>query len=487
MRRFLRPLLWTVLALAGGSIALAAAALAWVGLPHTGAGLAAKALCSGVFVAGRRPDEVLRADLLPASPLLRLVTTTVDESGRRATATMLWSGRREARLVAGLGCVLEPTPALVRAAQAAAAEATTADRSAGTTAAPWPATDGSGIDRAALQAVADDAFRNDGASAGRNTRALLILHRGRLVLERYAPGFDAGTRQLGWSMTKTLLGMLTVKRLAEQGLPPTIPVLDWARADRRPAWLEAWRGDERARITVADLLYMRDGLAHEESYAPWSAVPRMLWGAPDVGAFAGSAPSEAPAGTRWRYLSTTTNLLSALLRLQFPDDASYWRYLRKALLEPIGATSLLIESDSTGTLVASSYGWATARDFARIGQLILQRGLGPDGRRVLPQSWWPLATVAPPSRGAAGGEDASYGAQLWLAGHPAARGCNRDAGAGPHDLPPDTLMMSGHWGQFTVVIPSRDAVVVRLGMTTDRTRFDRCDLIRRVAAALPPA
>ena len=494
MRRTLHLLMWTL----AGLVLLAATVLiggfAWLGLPETGAGLSAKNLCSGVFVAGRRADDVIAADLIPASGLMHLARLKVDEARQEVTASMLWSRERRARALPGLGCVLDPTPALEASAGrfAAAAPGRQGTRVTGPDAgAPWPATDWSGIDRDAVAAAVDDQFRDDGDAAGRNTRALLVLHRGRLVAERYGPGFDAATRQLGWSMTKTVLGMLTVARLAEQGQPLTLPAVDWVDPARRPSWLDRWRSDARARITLGDLLYMRDGLAHEEGYAPWGAVPRMLWGETDVGAFAGSAPAEAAAGSRWRYLSATTNLLSALLRTQFADDPGYWQYPRTALLDRIGADSLIIEPDATGTFIASSYGWATPRDFARLGQLILQRGVGSDGRRVLPEAWWTIATEPPAlPAGTSQPEAQAYGAQLWLAGSPGATACAAGGSLAPADpaapaLPPDTVLLSGHWGQMTVVIPSRDAVIVRLGMTTDRTRFDRCGLIRRIAAALP--
>lgn len=177
-----------------------------------------------------------------------------------------------------------------------------------------------------MRSIIDDAFRNDGDAAGRNTRAIVVLHRGRLVAERYGPGFDDTTPQIGWSMSKSVLGMLIHAKLADERRAPMIRAIDWVAPQKRPSWLSAWQDDGRGAITLADLLFMRDGLKHEEGYAPWSAVPRMRWGGGDIAAYAGSAPMDAPPGQRFRYLSATANLLSGLLRLRFESDAAYWAY-----------------------------------------------------------------------------------------------------------------------------------------------------------------
>lgn len=455
--------------------ALLLAAFAWLGIPATGAGLVAKNVCSGVFVGGRSPDQVLADDVLPASSLLRLVDVSVDHAARRVSGRMLWSPERSAALLPGLGCVLDPTPGLL---QAVAQRQTALAPHPAPEPAGLPATDWRGIDRPALEAAVDAAFSDAGEQASRGTRAVVVLHRGRLAAERYAPGFDARTPQLGWSMSKTILGLLVHTKLQEQGRQASLRVLDWVAPSRRPAWLSEWEGDDRKAMTIADLLLMRDGLDHQEGYAPWSAVPRMLWGVADVPAYAGSAPPEVPPGTRFRYLSATTNILSSLLRAQFDDDLSYWRYPYRALFEPIGARSAVIESDASGNFVASSYLWATPRDWARIGQVLLRDGLVGE-RRVFPQGWQRFALHAPPLDDEAA---TGYGGHVWLAGASRGSTCGPD-----HGLPADTLLMAGHWGQMVAVIPSREAVIVRLGMTLDRSRFSRCDFVRSIAGSLPAA
>jgi CubicO group peptidase (beta-lactamase class C family) len=340
--------------------------------------------------------------------------------------------------------------------------------------------DDSSVDRLAIDTAVDAVFGAAGTESDTGTRAVVVLHRGQRVAERYAAGFDERTPQLGWSMSKTVLGLLSPvqdhQKLKDQGREPTTRALDWVAPARRPAWLASWEPDTRSAITIEDLLLMRDGLEHEEGYAPWSAVPRMLWGVDDVAAFAGSAAAEVPAGSRFRYLSATTNILSALLRAQFEDDAAYWRYPYEALFEPIGAHSAVLEADASGNFVASSYLWATPHDWARIGEVLRLDGLVGE-RRVRAPGWRHYASNPPAIDD---GPAAGYGAHVWLAG--AARGstCGPD-----HGLPADTLMMAGHWGQVVAAVPSREAVIVRLGITLERGRFSRCAFIRSVLAALP--
>ncbi len=477
LRKSIRIFLLFALLLAGALLAV----ITWLGLPSAVAGFAARTVCSGVFMAGRSGEDVLARDVLPASALLRLASVTIDTSRREVRGWMPAGRERVAVHVAPLGCVLDPAAEVLAQTGVQAGPRTGAGTAAPAapagTAAPtqWPR----GAAPARLAAVLDEAFRNDGEAAGRNARAVVILQDGRLLAERYAPGFDERTRQIGWSMTKTVLGLLVHARLAEQRQTSDVRALDWVAPQRRPPWLRRWQDDGRAGITVGDLLYMRDGLDHEEGYAPWDAVPRMLWGVSDVAAYAGSAAAEAEPGTRFRYLSATSNLLSGLLRLQFADDRDYWRYPRQVLFDPIGAASAVIETDATGTFIGSSYLWATPRDWARIGQALMSDGRLED-RQVFPAGWLARALDPPSLESASSASPAmGYGAQVWLAGRPQSTACPADSG-----LPADTLMMTGHFGQVVAMVPSRQAVIVRLGMTTERGRFDRCVFARAVLDAL---
>ncbi len=468
-----RFFLWAFLLLA---LLVAAALLAVValGIPRNAAGMAAKSVCSAAFVAGRPWQGLMAQDVLPASPALVPISIDVDVAAQSVTARFAGLFARKARRVADRGCVLDleagPPPPAPAASPALAAM-------------PWPQGDaalppeqwGPGVDVTALQKLAQDTFIGAGDPQLANARAMAVVHKGRLLVLRTAPGFEPSTPLHGWSMTKTVTGMLGYKLAIESGLSFDTPVVDaFAKQRGEPAWLAAWRGDARKTIKVSDLFYMRDGLANTEDYDPWGSVPRMLWGHADAPAFAAAAKAEAAPATRWRYLSQTANLLAAIDRSRLPSDADYWAYPAQALFGPIGARTAVLESDTAGNWVASSYLWASVGDWARLGQLMLS-----DGRwgtqQVLPPGWLAFA-MAPAT---AQGEGRGYGAQTWRIGDPEHGECKG------HGLPPDTIAMSGHWGQVLAMVPSREAVIVRLGWTFRRKQFDNCVFVAQALKALP--
>ncbi|MEP6969063.1 MAG: serine hydrolase, partial [Betaproteobacteria bacterium] len=348
---------------------------------------------------------------------------------------------------------------------------------------PWPLGEAAlpraqwepGVDGAALALLVDNAFAGAGDPQAANTRGIAVIYKGRALVLRTAPGFAIDTPLHGWSMAKTVLGMLTYKLAHDTGMAFEQPVVDAIAGPRAPGWRVPWLADARRNIRVSDLLFMRDGLDSQEDYQPWGSIPRMLWGAPDAAAFAAAiAPDAAPA-KRWRYLSQSTNLLSGVDRARFASDAEYWAYPSQELFGPIGARTAVLETDTSGNWVGSAYLWASIGDWARLGQLMLQDGRW-DGKAVLPPGWLALAaTPAMPS-----GEGQGYGAQTWRIGDPQQGRC-RSSG-----LPPDTLAMDGHWGQVVAMVPSRDAVIVRLGWTFRGGQFDSCAFVASVLKALPP-
>ncbi|MFZ4479041.1 MAG: serine hydrolase domain-containing protein [Rhodoferax sp.] len=469
---FRRVMLW----LAGLLVALLVAAVAglmYLKIPQNAAGMAAKGVCSAAFVAGRPARDLMAQDVLPASPVLSLISLSIDQADRSVTASFAGLTTRRAVLLGQRGCVLDLEPDASARAYTPAPDLSQ----------PWPIGEaalpvaqwGSGVDAARLEKVAADAFIGAGDPLAGNARGLAVLQHGRMLVLKNGAGFGPGTGLHGWSMTKTVTGMLTHKLSVEAGLPVEAAVVDAFRAGREPVWLADWRGDARRSIKVSDLLYMRDGLATTEDYEPWGSVPYMLWGTPDTAAWAAGHAADAAPGTRWRYLSASANLLAAVARGRFASDAQYWAYPRTALFDPIGAKSAVLETDKAGNWVGSSYLWASVGDWARLGQLMLQDGRWGD-RQVLPPGWLKLASTP----ATADGEGRGYGAQSWLYGNPQAGLCKAQAG-----VPPDTVVMGGHWGQIVAVIPSRDAVVVRLGWTFKKGQFDACRLLADVLSALP--
>ena len=471
--RIRRTFLWTA-AVFAGVLATLLLALVALGIPRNAAGMAAKGVCSAAFVAGRPSDTLLADDVLPASPALAPITIEVDPGTQSVTARFAGLFARQARLLAGRGCVLDIDAAL----QGPARKAAPADPLL-----PWPRGDaavpsaqwGPGVNTDALQKLANDTFIGAGDPQRANARAMAIVHKGRMLVMRTAPGFELATPLHGWSMTKTVAAMLGYKLAVESGLPLDTPVVDaFGKQRGEPPWLAEWRGDARKTIKLSDLFYMRDGLANTEDYDPWGSVPRMLWGHADAPAFGAAAKPEAAPGPRWRYLSQTANVLAAVHRSRLPSDADYWAYPAKALFDPIGASTAQMETDTAGNWVASSYLWASVGDWARIGQLMLS-----DGRwgtqQVLPPGW--LAFAMSPST--AQGEGRAYGAHTWRLGDPQHGECRS------HGVPADTIGMIGHWGQMLAMVPSREAVIVRLGWTFRRKQFDACAFVAEALRALP--
>jgi CubicO group peptidase (beta-lactamase class C family) len=443
--------------------ALAATALLGVGCwygwaaAHVAVGYSARVLCSAVFLSGRDADAVIAEDLAT----LPFVSNVVDHQRRTVTSSVGPISRR-AVYREGLGSVLVigrdeeglrgQAPASAATGGAPALESVVT----GTGGRPWPEGDGvgptpAGVDRARLSAAIDAMFTEPDPESPRRTRAVVVVHGGRIVGERYAPGFDATTPQLGWSMTKSVINAL-VGVLVQQG----------RLAIDAPAGFEAWGGDgdPRAAITTDQLLRMSSGLVFSEQYfVPTADAVTMLFRSGDTAGYAAERPAEHVPDAHWSYSSGTSNLLSAVLRRAFDGDtAAYHAFPRRALFDPIGMRSGVMETDAAGTFIGSSFCYATARDWARFGLLYLRDGVW-EGRRILPEGW--VEYTARPTPKAPRGV---YGAHFWLnAGDPGDPADRRFP-----SLPRDIFWASGFQGQVVVVSPSHDAVVVRLGLSAGR-------------------
>ena len=475
-RSWVKGILFTLLGIVVVVVALVIGAVLWFNIPSNASGMAAGSICSAKFVAGREGDaqQLMAEDVLPASGVLKAISTDINTEQKTVTAKFLGLFKRTAAFTGDRGCVLDLQPD---------ANAVPYDP-ASQKPAPWPIGNtplpssqwGAGVDVAGLQSVVDKAFVGAGDPTAANARGVAVVQDNRLLVAQNAPGFTAGTGLHGWSMTKTIGAMLAYKKFTEVGLDIQSPVVDAFPAGREPSWVAEWRKDERAKITVADLMYMRDGLKITEGYDPTGDVPQMLYGEPDMSAWAANHPADVPAGTRWQYLSATSNILAAVTRAQFPNDDEYFAYAKTALFEPLDATSGSLATDTAGTEVASSYQWASIGDWARFGQMMLADGKWGD-KQVLPPGWVKVATTpAMPT-----GDGHGYGAQTWLLGDPVGGECRTYPG-----VPADTMAMEGHWGQIVAMVPSRNAVIVRLGWTFDKTQFNSCQLISDVLATLPP-
>ncbi len=448
----------------------------WMRLPSTAAGMAAKAVCSATFVAGRPADagQLMAQDVTPASPFFGLTKITINTDEHTVTGQFLGVIKRQASLTTDRGCVLD-LPADPTAVPYTPKVANPAPWPAGDAALPeaqWPA----GTKATALKQVVDEAFADSGDPLGANARGVAIVQDGKLLLVRDGKGFEPNTALHGWSMTKTVAAMLAYKKFQEVGLDIETPVVDAFPDATAPDWVAQWREDERADITVADLLFMRAGLKINEGYTAGSDVLKMLYTEPNMASWAAEHPAEFPAGTNWEYLSAVSNILAQLVQAQFPDSQSYWEYPRKAIFEPLGVTTATLETDTVGTWVGSSYLWASVSDWARMGQMMMDDGQW-EGQEVIPAGWLALAGTQALTEG----EGAGYGAQTWIPANPVGGECKGFPG-----IPQDTVSMEGHWGQIVAMVPSRDAVIVRLGWTFNGSeQFDGCEFVSDVLGALP--
>ena len=304
-------------------------------------------------------------------------------------------------------------------------------------------------------------FSEPDSGSLQNTKAVVVLYRDTLVAEQYAPGFAASTRMPGWSMAKSVTNAL-VGILVRQG---KLSVYD-------PAPVAAWQADERRAITLDDMLRMQSGLAWNESYFTVSNVTRMLFMSADMAQEAIQQPLAHAPGTEWSYSSGTTNALSGIIRQTAGDH--YLDFPYRELFEPLGMQSVIWETDLSGTPVGSSYLFATARDWAKFGLLYLNDGVWK-GKRILPSDWVAYTTT-PVSRAPL----RKYGAHFWLNAGEAHHPQNRRF----PDAPADMLFAEGFDGQNVFIIPSRQLVVVRLGVTT-RGNFDQNRFLKELMLAFP--
>ena len=430
-----------------------------------GSAYTAKIVCSGIFVSQRDLQSLLAVDVAADQLFyLRYANVKVDRAAREVEATLFGLGRRKAAYRDGQGCAVVQGGAAKQSASPASPRprpqraADELDRLEGL--AP-------GSDRTRLDAALQWAFSEPDPALPRRTRAVVVLYKGRLVAERYADGFTKDTPLAGWSMTKSavnaLVGVLVREGKIALGDPLAIP-----------EWHES--GDPRGNITLGQLLRMSSGLQFREDYRnPLADVSQMLFSAPGAGAYAAARPLEAPPGTRWSYSSGTTNIIAYAMR-RIVGEPGYLEFPRRALFDRLGMTSAVMETDASGTFVGSSFMYATARDWARLGLLYLRDGEW-SGTRILPQGW--VAYARTPAPAAAEGQ---YGAHFWLR---ISRGYRCAADARP--FPADTFHAVGYEGQFITVVPSRDLVLVRLGLTRYPCAWDQQKFAGLVLAALPDA
>lgn len=309
------------------------------------------------------------------------------------------------------------------------------------------------------------------------TRAIVVLQNGKPVIERYAPGYGPNNRFISWSMAKsvtsTLVGQLVAAGKLDLDAPAPVPA--W---HRDPA-------DPRGKITLRQLLHMESGLRHREVTPVEDAdTNRALFSdeSDDAAAAAEKAPLQYAPGTHYEYSTLTTVILDDIIvRTIAPGAttanarrAAMQAYLRDHLIVPSGMASLVCEYDAAGTMLGGSFCHATARDWARFGEMYLDGGVVA-GKAVVPPAWIKFVTTESPTNPA-------YGGQFWL-NHPG--NAEKHPALFPDQGPADLYSAIGHLGQYVMVVPSKHLVVVRLGNTRDDARGDLLPTLGKLVNSFP--
>jgi CubicO group peptidase (beta-lactamase class C family) len=435
---------------------------AWRSLPII-TGYGAKDMCSCVFVANRNPQDVIKKEL--AWKPFSLGSFSVDMNDSSATGTFFGMAKRKAIFRRGLGCTLinDLSEKQVRSQSFNLDFSTSINRDS----IPWPGgnllTDSfpKEINSEQLNAAAADAFSEPVKEKLRQTRAVLVLYDGKIIFEKYEDGFNQKSVFTGWSMAKSVTSAL-VGILVKQG---KLNINDGGL-------MEEWKNDPRKSITLDQLLHANSGLMWDENYTRISAVTTMLYKKGDMAKYAIGYPLKFIPETVFQYSSGTTNIISYIVRKKTGED--YYRFPYVELFNKTGMYSAVIEPDAAGTFVGSSYCWANARDWARLGLLYLYDGVF-NGQRILPEGWVKYTTT--PSKGATRGE---YGAQFWLnAGAP-----ENPTDRSYPDVPTDCFWADGYEGQDVWIIPSKKLVVVRLALQHG-SKLDENKFLAGIIRALP--
>jgi len=429
------------------------------------AGYKALTLCSAMFDGGRAQEQAEALELDGIYPeynsLMKQLVAETDEDS--ATVTVAYSAAvppRSASWRKGQGCTLRPIGwALPKFGTLSRAKFVSPLEALETDAAPWPQGDTDALLKKApktLVPATAKAFVPEAYGANTRTTAVVVVSGGKIAAEQYAEGFTLHTAQRTWSVAKSLTATL-IGAVAQQG---------WIRADNYaniPEWDNAVL-DPRRNITVDHLLRMSSGLYTPD---PGSRTDALYFGGGTVQELATSWPVEVAPGTRFRYSNTDILLAVRAVRANAPSEAEYQAWPGQ-FFATVGMTRTTAERDWRGNFMLSSQVWSTARDLARFGMLYLNQGQW-NGQRLLPVDWDKDVAKAfgPQPEGSFG-----YGMSFWLLNH-------------SPGVPEDTFAAIGNRGQYVVIVPSRQVVIVRRAEDPAGSEFDIARFAADVLAALP--
>jgi CubicO group peptidase (beta-lactamase class C family) len=437
-------------------------------VPKVATGFVANVVCTETFVSGLDPARVF-AETMSAMPGTGLIAWALDyrvDRARKEVAVTLFGLGRSHAVYRGecLGCYLDHGGAVtdISVPAADAKAALLPDIAGPSIVAPQTPQ---------LAAALDRAFAEPDKSTPRNTRAIVVMKDGRVFAERYADGIGIDTPLLGFSATKSVMSALA-----------GVLVRKGALKLHEPVSIAAWQGadDPRRAITLDHLIRHTAGLALGSSLQASLAsalepVNRMKFLEADMAAYAESMPLQSAPGSAWNYHDGNTVILGHVIRQASGGSASkMMRFERQELFDPLGMRNVALEFDASGNAEGSSQMLASARDWARFGQLYLNDGVA-GSTRILPEGW--VKYTATPTPNAWVGQGAGFWTNL-----------GDSLGAtyrAEHGWPRDAFFAKGTIGQYVIIVPSERLVIVRLGRSPNwPPEADGVfDLVRDVVAA----
>jgi len=428
-----------------------------------------KLLCSAIFVVGRNPYEYIENDLRTINHYHNWDNCSIDIDFENKSVTVSTKDglSKTATHNKSQGCVILPEPETDVSFKAINVEPRIADQSELT----WPMGDGEAngtgsdeIDQARLSKVLDNIMGpNPTHGIPLNTRALVVVHDGKIVGERYGSGFNKTTRHISWSMGKSVTAALIGILIKEGHFELNDPVP-----------INEWKDDSRSEITINNLIRMSSGLKFQRSTDNKEVLPftdedhhhSVYHKAMDVHEFATSMPLEYKPGTVWRYRNCDTLSLGKVVRDTVESSGrSYLEFPQRYLYDKIGIRDMIHETDIHGNFIFTGFNYGTARDWARFGLLHLWEGEWL-GEQILPENWIESITSPAPAN-----PDNEYGGQFWL-----------NKGGNLKEVPRDAYAARGLRGQITMVIPSLDLVIVRLGHSPNYDQHNT--LIREIVECI---
>ena len=429
-------------------------------------------MCNGLFTSNRTLEQVFAQELAFLPEPVGTAAGGDYEVEKRRQAVTVGAGHGTPKMRAafrdGIGCVIlapdqtlddiDNLPSLTLAPPPGDASAIAWPDGDKVASHPLP----SYVDETALRAASDWSF--DRASPEQVTLSLLVVHRGRIIHERYAPGVEMTTRTRTWSTAKsiasTLIGMLVDEGKLALDAPLGYEFFPAAAVPDR---------DPRSGITLRHVLNMSSGLEPVDNggreYAIGSGLSYWAGASSVVGARSRAVISEP--GTNWDYENYDTLLGIYALKRALGSEQVYREFPRRRLLDRIGMRNTLVSTDRFGDFILSSQVYTNARDLARFGLLYLQGGVW-NGERLISEEWIDFVRTPAPATAESGN---FYGGQFWLVPD------------GRTDVPKNAYATSGNRGQYVVIVPTHDLVIVRRGLDYGRQGFDRWDMTREVLKA----